>query len=122
MDKQQKIDKEKFKQIFKDHFAEFQKQNPRYNNDYYTEVIEKMIGCAEKDSGYAKYRCMDCGEEMILCEIWVPEYGKIYDELEEIGSGKYDPIEFEEKSGGRNTERDGTSLWRRTNILQVSLW
>ena len=66
MDNQQKIDKEKFKQIFRDNFAEFQKQNLRYNNDYHTEVIEKMLGCAEKDSGYAKYRCMHCGEERIV--------------------------------------------------------
>ena len=60
MNKKQKIDKETFKQIFRDHFEEFQKQNPRYNNDYYDEVIEKMINCAEEDSGYAKYFCMHC--------------------------------------------------------------
>jgi len=77
MDKQQKIDKEKFKQIFKDHFAEFQKQNPRYKNDYYTEVIEKMLGCDEKDSGYAKYRCMNCGYEQKVPDFVVDEFAAV---------------------------------------------
>lgn len=87
-----------------------QKTNKRYR-----ERIKELTG----DDPFI---CPNCGEEMILWEIWVPGHGKIYDELEEIRSGKYDPIEFEEKSGGRNTGRDGTPLWRRTNILQLSLW
>ena len=66
MDKKQKIDKETFKQIFRDHFKEFQKQSPRYNNEYHDEVIKKMLDCAEKESGYAKYYCMHCGEERIV--------------------------------------------------------
>ena len=76
-------------------------------------------------TGEDPFICPNCGEEMILWEIWIPEYGKIYDELEEIRSGKYDPIEFEEESKEERAERDGRNghaLWRENNILQLSLW
>jgi len=47
----------------------------------------------------------------MLLEIWVPEYGIIYDELKEIERGKYDPIEFEEE---KPKERgDGSSIHRK---------
>ena len=42
---------------------------------------------------------------MILWEIFVPGYGKIYDELEEIRSGKYDSIEFKEQSKKRKSRK-----------------
>ena len=77
-------------------------------------------------TGEDPFICPNCGEEMILWEIWVPEYGKIYDELEEIRSGRYDPIEFEEESKeesrGRYSGRNGATLWREDNILQLSLY
>ena len=66
MNKQQRIDKQTFKQIFRDHFERFQQKNSGYDTEYYTEVIEKMLNCAEKENGYAKYRCMECGEEKIV--------------------------------------------------------
>lgn len=62
MNKQQRIDKQTFKQIFRDHFEIFQQKNPGYDTDYYTEVIEKMLNCVEKENRYARYRCMECGE------------------------------------------------------------
>lgn len=65
MNKQQRIDKQTFKQIFRDHFEIFQQKNPGYDIDYYTEVIEKMLNYVEKN-GYARYRCMECGEEKVV--------------------------------------------------------
>ncbi|MFW5928505.1 MAG: IS91 family transposase [Thermoplasmatota archaeon] len=55
-----------FKQIFRGHFERFQQKKSGYDTDYYTEVIEKMLNCAEKENGYAKYMCMECGEEKIV--------------------------------------------------------
>ncbi len=49
MNKQQKTDKQNFKQIFRDYFERFQQLNPSYDADYYTEVIEKILKCAEKN-------------------------------------------------------------------------
>jgi len=66
MNKQQRIDKQTFKQIFIDHFEEFQAQNPRYKADYFVKAVDKMLNCAEKENGYATYRCMNCGEEKIV--------------------------------------------------------
>ena len=77
-------------------------------------------------TGKDPFICPNCGDEMILWEIWVPGYGKIYDELEEIRSGKYGPIEFEQESKGETTREDrgrnGAALRREDNILQLSLW
>ncbi|MEJ6951815.1 hypothetical protein [Natronospora cellulosivora (SeqCode)] len=51
----------------------------------------------------------------------MPEYGIIYNELEEIRSGKYDPIEIKEKLKQGFNGRNGSNLWREYNILQFSL-
>ena len=37
--------------------------------------------------------CRYCGAEMDVCRIWHPKYGVIYDELDEIKAGKYEPLE-----------------------------
>ena len=34
--------------------------------------------------------CERCGAEMWLLYVWHPDYGVIYDELEQIKQGKYD--------------------------------
>jgi hypothetical protein len=57
------IDKERFKQIFHDHWEAFKAENSRYNNEYHDAVIEKMLNCGNpKTMGYAQYRCCHCGE------------------------------------------------------------
>ena len=66
MNKQQRIDKQTFKQIFRDHFKEFQDKYPRYKDEDIEEVVQKMLDCAEEENGYATYRCMECGEEKIV--------------------------------------------------------
>ncbi len=60
MKKTKGIDKETFKQIFRDHYEGFRKKNPRYNATYYREAIEKMLKCADEKWGYARYICMKC--------------------------------------------------------------
>ena len=66
MEHKQRIDKETFKQIFRDHLEGFLVKHPSYQKDYKLEVIEKMLNCAEEQSGYAKYKCLDCQEERIV--------------------------------------------------------
>jgi hypothetical protein len=95
-------------------------------------VIERIREKQEKNyrqriiemTGKDPLKCPKCGQEMVLWKIWLPEYGAIYDELEEIRSGKYDPIETESEPEEEKENRrgNGATIWRRNNILQLSLW
>jgi hypothetical protein len=38
-----------FKQIFVDHWPEFQQFRPRYNTPYYDSLVEKMLDCGNPD-------------------------------------------------------------------------
>jgi len=59
--------------------------------------------------------CRHCGAEMDLFRIWHPKYGVIYDEWEEIKSGKYEPFE--------ETKAEEKSLVRSSlRFLQLSLF
>jgi len=51
-----------FKQIFIDHWSEFQQMNPRYKTGYYDKTIKKMLGCGDPENGFISYRCLPCGE------------------------------------------------------------
>lgn len=51
-----------FKQIFIDHWSEFQQMNPRYKTGYYDKTIKKMLGCGDPENGFISYRCLQCGE------------------------------------------------------------
>ena len=66
MNKSQKIDKQTFKDIFRDHFGDFVMRYPRYQAEHIRDVVERMLGCAEEESGYATYKCMDCQEERVV--------------------------------------------------------
>jgi hypothetical protein len=65
------IDKETFKQIFREHWEDFQAANPRYATDYYNQVVHKMLDCGDPDKmGFVQFRCLACGEtRRIACEI-----------------------------------------------------
>lgn len=52
-----------FKQIFKEHWARFNKEHPKYKTKYYDEVINKMLGCCNSENGFMSYVCLECGEE-----------------------------------------------------------
>ena len=57
------IDKTTFKKIFEDHWDDFKTHYPRYDSDYYDNVIQKMLDCGDPDKmGYVRYRCCSCGE------------------------------------------------------------
>lgn len=57
------IDKDTFKQIFRDHWDAFMSACPRYNTPYYDSVIRKMLDCGDpKKMGFVQYRCLNCGE------------------------------------------------------------
>jgi hypothetical protein len=61
----------------------------------------------------------NCGAEMTLLKIYVPEYGVIYDELEKIKSGKYESVEFEEELSQKGGDE---SSKRKKKIVQLSFW
>ena len=61
-----KIDKETLRHIFRDHWDDFKKKYSEYDTPYYDEVICKMLGCGNTENGYAKYRCVDCGETKVV--------------------------------------------------------
>ena len=57
------IDKQTFKQIFRDHWNTFKVAYPLYNNPYHDEVVQKMLDCGDSEKmGFAQYRCIFCGE------------------------------------------------------------
>jgi len=41
----QRVDKDTFKQIFRDHWGPFQQRHPRYQDRHVQAVIDKMLGC-----------------------------------------------------------------------------
>lgn len=44
------ISKATFKQIFKDHCKAFKNRHPRYDDEYYDEVINKIVDAMRKTS------------------------------------------------------------------------
>lgn len=51
-----------YKQIFFDHWEEFKKKNPMYDQQYYDALVGKMLGCGNPEKmGYIEYRCLNCG-------------------------------------------------------------
>ena len=57
------IDKTTFKQIFREHWDEFQQAYPRYAGDEYDAVVQKMLACGDPEKmGFGPYRCCSCGE------------------------------------------------------------
>jgi hypothetical protein len=52
-----------FKQLFADHWDEFQHAHPCYQTSYYDTLVAKMLGCGNPDKmGYIEYRCLQCGQ------------------------------------------------------------
>lgn len=57
------IDKETFKQIFRDHWEAFKLTNPLYNTLYYDRVVRNMLDCGDPEKmGFVRYLCTSCGK------------------------------------------------------------
>jgi hypothetical protein len=56
-------DKKEFKQIFLDHWESFKQMYPAYDDEYYEESIQKMLGCGDDSNGYTEYICAFCGSD-----------------------------------------------------------
>ena len=57
------IDKEVFRQIFRDHWEAFKERYPRFATSDYDTAVQKMLDCGDPQKmGYAQYRCLSCGE------------------------------------------------------------
>src|SRR5262249_49020580 len=59
----QRVDRNTFKQIFRDHWGPFQQGHPRYQDRHVQAVLDKMLGCGTPESGYTTYLCPHCLEE-----------------------------------------------------------
>ena len=53
----QRVNKNTFKQIFRDHWGPFMQHQPRYRARYVQAVIDKMLGCGTLEAGYTTYLC-----------------------------------------------------------------
>ena len=60
----QRVDKDTFKQIFRDHWGPFQQGHPRYQDRHVQGVIDKMLGCGTPELGYTTYLCPHCLERI----------------------------------------------------------
>jgi len=57
-------DKEMFKRIFDEHWESFKMLHVSYQDDYYDEVIKKMLNCGKEAGGYSEYVCSECGGDI----------------------------------------------------------
>jgi predicted RNA-binding Zn-ribbon protein involved in translation (DUF1610 family) len=61
----------KIKTILNDHWEEFKikylpDKVPADMLDHVVDQVEKSMDCGNPENGYAKYKCLDCGEEHIV--------------------------------------------------------
>jgi hypothetical protein len=82
----QRVDKDTFKQLFRDHWGPFQQGHPRYQDRHVQAVIEKMLGCGTLEAGYTTYLCPHCLAEkrvafsckssfcLSCCKVYVDEW------------------------------------------------
>jgi len=61
------LEKDIFKRIISENWEKFKKRYPEFGEVQYEEVIKKMLGCGEKENGYACYACSSCGEMVSVC-------------------------------------------------------
>jgi hypothetical protein len=72
-------------------------------------------------SGRDPLICRFCGHEMDLWKIWHPKYGVIFDEYENLKSGKYERA-IEREAGASDRGGGGCSLRPPTGGIQISLF
>ncbi len=83
-------------------------------------IIEEKSYRARYWESFGKdpFKCIHCGDEMVLWTIYHPRYGIIYDEREVIESGKYK--QREEKS--KEDKYDRRTVRSTTAALQIPLY
>ena len=96
----QRVDKDTFKQIFRDHWEPFQQHQPRYQDRHVQAVIDKMLGCGTVEAGYTTYLCPHCLEEkrvafsckssfcLSCCKVYVDEW------VAHIGRTLYEGVSY----------------------------
>ena len=96
----QRVDKDTFKQIFRDHWEPFQQHQPRYQERHVQAVIDKMLGCGTLEAGYTTYLCPHCLEEkrvafsckssfcLSCCKVYVDEW------VAHIGRTLYEGVSY----------------------------
>ena len=96
----QRVDKNTFKQIFRDHWGPFQQRHPRYQDSHVQAVIDKMLGCGTQEAGYTTYLCPHCLEEkrvafsckssfcLSCCKVYVDEW------VAHIGRTLYEGVSY----------------------------
>jgi hypothetical protein len=78
-----RFNRDRLKEIFREHWEVFKERNPRYRAARYEEAVQKMLGCGDLENGFATYRCLDCGagEKKVAfsckCNFCLP-CGKVY--------------------------------------------
>tara|TARA_X000001036_G_C20638230_1_gene790068 strand:+ start:175 stop:1356 length:1182 start_codon:yes stop_codon:yes gene_type:complete len=55
------INKDLFKNIFREHWDDFKSQNPTFDDDRHNIAVQKMLGCGDENNGYTEYQCTACG-------------------------------------------------------------
>ena len=68
-------------------------------------------------TGRDPLRCMRCGGEMLLWQVWHPRYGVVYDELQAIKRGRYSPCRGSPPGAGA----DGTGVKAMTQLALADL-
>ena len=53
-------DRDIFRRIFEENWSGFKASYPKYNTEYYEEVVQKMLCCGKEEGGYAEYFCTYC--------------------------------------------------------------
>ena len=96
----QRVDKDTFKQICRDHWRPFQQHQSRYQDRHVQAVIDKMLGCGTLEAGYTTYLCPHCLEEkrvafsckssvcLSCCKVYVDEW------VAHIGRTLYEGVSY----------------------------
>ena len=96
----QRVDKDTFKQIFRDHWETFQQRQSRYQDRHVQAVIDKMLSCGTLEAGYTTYLCPTCLAEkrvafsckssfcLSCCKVYVDEW------VAHIGRTLYEGVSY----------------------------
>jgi len=96
----QRVNKDTFKQIFRDHWEPFQQAHSRYQDRHVQTVIDNMLGCGTPEAGYTTYLCPHCLAEkrvafsckssfcLSCCKVYVDEW------VAHIGRTLYEGVSY----------------------------